>query len=48
VLDSKEVFELIVRRVVHALKLKGASLRLLNEETNDLELAASRFLSKNI
>jgi GAF domain-containing protein len=46
VLDSKEVFELIVRRVVHALKLKGASLRLLNEETNDLELAASRFLSK--
>lgn len=46
VLDSKEVFELIVRRVVHALKLKAASLRLLNEETNDLELAASRFLSK--
>jgi len=46
VLDSKEVLELIVKRVVPALKLKAASLRLLNEETNDLELAASRFLSK--
>ena len=46
VLDSKKVLELIVKRVVPALKLKAASLRLLNEETNDLELAASRFLSK--
>lgn len=46
VLDSKEVLRLIVKRVVPALNLKAASLRLLNEKTNDLELAASRFLSK--
>ena len=46
VLDSKEVLRLIVRRIVPAMKLKAASLRLLNEKTNDLELAASRFLSK--
>ena len=46
VLDSKEVLRLIVKRIVPAMKLKAASLRLLNEKTNDLELAASRFLSK--
>jgi len=46
VLDSKEVLRLIVRRIVPAMKLKAASLRLLNEKTNDLELTASRFLSK--
>ena len=46
VLDSKEVLRLIVKRIVPAMKLKAASLRLLNEETNDLELVASRFLSK--
>lgn len=46
VLDSKEVLRLIVKRVVPAMRLKAASLRLLNEKTNDLELAASRFLSK--
>jgi len=45
VLDSKEVLRLIVKRIVPAMKLKAASLRLLNEKTNDLELAASRFLS---
>ena len=47
VLDSKEVLRLIVKRIVPAMKLKAASLRLLNEKTNDLELAASRFLSKD-
>jgi GAF domain-containing protein len=46
VLDSKEVLRLIVKRIVPAMKLKAASLRLLNEKTNDLELAASRLLSK--
>jgi signal transduction protein with GAF and PtsI domain len=46
VLDSKEVLRLIVKRIVPAMKLKASSLRLLNEKTNDLELAASRFLSK--
>jgi two-component system NtrC family sensor kinase len=46
VLDSKEVLRLIVKRIVPAMKLKAASLRLLNEKTNDLELAASRFLSQ--
>ena len=46
VLDSKEVLRLIVKRIVPAMELKAASLRLLNEKTNDLELAASRFLSK--
>jgi len=46
VLDSKEVLRLIVKRIVPAMKLKAASLRLLDEKTNDLELAASRFLSK--
>lgn len=46
VLDSKEVLRLIVKRIVPAMKLKAASLRLLNEKTSDLELAASRFLSK--
>ena len=46
VLDSKEVLRLIVKRIVPAMKLKAASLRLLNEKTNDLELVASRFLSK--
>ncbi len=46
VLDSKEVLRLIVKMIVPAMKLKAASLRLLNEKTNDLELAASRLLSK--
>ena len=46
VLDSKEVLRLIVKRIVPAMKLKASSLRLLNEKTNDLELVASRFLSK--
>jgi len=46
VLDSQEVLELIVKRIVPALDLKASSLRLLNEETNDLELVASRFLSE--
>jgi signal transduction protein with GAF and PtsI domain len=46
VLDSKEVLNLIVRRVVPAMKLKAASLRLLNERTKDLELVASHLLSK--
>ncbi len=46
VLDSKEVLRLIVKRIVPALSLKAASLRLVNEKTNDLELAASHRLSK--
>jgi signal transduction protein with GAF and PtsI domain len=46
VLDSKEVLALIVKRIVPAMKLKAASLRLLNEKTNDLELVASHLLSK--
>ena len=46
VLDSREVLNLIVRRIVPAMKLKAASLRLLNERTNDLELVASHLLSK--
>ena len=46
VLDSKEVLRLIVKRIVPAMKIKAASLRLINEETKDLELVASRFLSK--
>ena len=46
VLDSKEVLVLIVKRIVPAMKLKAASLRLLNEKTNDLELVASHLLSK--
>ncbi len=45
VLDSREVLNLIVRRIVPAMKLKAASLRLLNERTNDLELVASHLLS---
>lgn len=46
VLDSKEVLALIVKRIIPAMKLKAASLRLLNEKTNDLELVASHLLSK--
>lgn len=46
VLDSKQVLNLIVRRIVPAMDLKAASLRLLNEKTNDLELVASHLLSK--
>ena len=46
VLDSKEVLRLIVKRIVPAMKIKAASLRLIDEETKDLELVASRFLSK--
>jgi len=46
VLDSKEVLGLIVERIVTALNIKAASLRLINEKTNDLELAASHLLSK--
>ena len=45
VLDSKEVLNLIVKRIVPAMELKAASLRLLNEKTNDLELVASYLLS---
>lgn len=53
VLDHKEVLHLIVRRIVPALNLRAASLRLINEKTNDLELAASyklsqRYLSKGL
>ena len=46
VLDSKEVLGLIVERIVPALDIKAASLRLINEKTNDLELVASHLLSK--
>jgi GAF domain-containing protein len=46
VLDSKEVLGLIVERIVPALNIKAASLRLINEKTNDLELVASHLLSK--
>jgi signal transduction protein with GAF and PtsI domain len=46
VLDSKEVLRLIVKRIVPAMRIKAASLRLINEKTNNLELVASRFLSK--
>lgn len=45
VLDSKVVLKLIVKRIVPVLGLKAASLRLLNEKTNDLELVASHLLS---
>ncbi len=45
VLDSKKVLDLIVRRVVSAIDIKAASLRLLDEKTNDLELVASCNLS---
>ena len=44
-LDSKTVLRLIVKRVASEMKLKAAGLMLLNEETNNLELVASRFLS---
>ena len=47
VLDSKGVLALIVKRIVPAMNLKAASLRLLNEKTNDLELVASYLLSGN-
>ena len=46
VLDSREVLGLIVERIVPALNIKAASLRLINEKTNDLELVASHLLSK--
>ncbi|UCF73970.1 MAG: GAF domain-containing protein [Deltaproteobacteria bacterium] len=45
VLDSKQVLNLMVKRIVPAMKLKAASLRLLNEKTKDLELVASHLLS---
>jgi len=45
VLDSKEVLRIIVTRIVPAMKVKAASLRLINEDTNDLELVASHRLS---
>jgi len=42
----KEVLKLLVRRSVQALGVKAGSLRLVDEKTNRLELAASHLLSR--
>ena len=46
VLDSKEVLSRIAKKIVPAMNLKAASLRLVNKKTLDLELVASHSLSK--
>lgn len=42
----KQVLKLLVRRAVRVLRVKAASLRLLDERTNRLELVSSHLLSK--
>jgi signal transduction protein with GAF and PtsI domain len=42
----KEILELLVRRAVQVLNVKAGSLRLLDEKTHRLELAASHLLSR--
>ncbi len=44
-LDSREVMQLIVDRVIAILQVKGCALRLINETTGELELLACRGLS---
>lgn len=45
-LSLKDVLKLLVRKAVSTLGAKAGSLRLVNEKTNSLELAASYLLSK--
>lgn len=44
-LDSKEVIQLIVDKVVDIMQVKASALRLRNESTHELELIATRGLS---
>jgi signal transduction protein with GAF and PtsI domain len=45
-LSLKDILKLLVKRTVGALGVKAGSLRLVDEKTNRLELAASHLLSK--
>jgi GAF domain-containing protein len=44
-LNSREIMDLILDKLVDIFKVKGASLRLVNETTRELELLASKGLS---
>jgi GAF domain-containing protein len=44
--DSRQVMQLIVDRVIAILQVKACALRLINENTHELELLASRGLSE--
>ena len=44
--DPKEIIRITVHNVKETLKLKGCALYLINEETNEFELAASHGLSE--
>ena len=46
-IDMEEVLELIVWKAAEALQAKGAALRILNLDTQQLELSASHGLSDN-
>ena len=46
-LSLKEILKILVKETVSALGVKAGSLRLVNEQTKSLELAASQNLSKN-
>jgi signal transduction protein with GAF and PtsI domain len=45
-LNSIEVMDLILDKLIKLMNVKGSSLRLINETTRELELVASRGLSK--
>jgi signal transduction protein with GAF and PtsI domain len=45
-LDSRQVIDLVIEKVVAIMKVNACSLRLVNETTRELELIASRGLSE--
>ncbi len=45
-LDSKQVIQLIVDKVIHIMQVKASALRLRNEVTHELELVATTGLSE--
>ena len=45
-LDSRQVIDLVIEKVIAIMKVKACSLRLVNETTRELELIASRGLSE--
>ena len=45
-LDSKQVIQLIVDKVIHIMQVKSSALRLRNEVTHELELVATTGLSE--
>jgi len=46
-LDSRQVIDLLIGKVLAIMKVKACSLRLVNETTRELELVASEGLSEN-